>query len=109
MEDVLEEIVGEITDEYDRETPPVEKVDDDTCRVTSRLPVEDLEELYDVEIPHEDVETVGGLLAMALGRVPIPGATAKVNGLTLVAESSKGRRNRIGTVLVRRTPEGEDD
>ncbi|MDT7570343.1 MAG: magnesium and cobalt exporter, family, partial [Actinomycetota bacterium] len=42
MEDVLEEIVGEITDEYDRETPPVEKVDDDTCRVTSRLPVEDL-------------------------------------------------------------------
>jgi len=61
----------------------------------------------DVEIPHEDVETVGGLLAMALGRVPIPGATAKVNGLTLVAESSKGRRNRIGTVLVRRTPEDD--
>jgi CBS domain containing-hemolysin-like protein len=109
MEDVLEEIVGEITDEYDRETPPVEKVDEETCRVTARLPVEDLEELYDVEIPHEDVETVGGLLAMALGRVPIPGATAKVNGLTLVAESSKGRRNRIGTVLVRRTPEEDDD
>ncbi|MDT7538452.1 MAG: magnesium and cobalt exporter, family [Actinomycetota bacterium] len=108
MEDVLEEIVGEITDEYDREAPPVEKVDDETCRVTARLPVEDLEELYDVEIPHEDVETVGGLLAMALGRVPIPGATAKVNGLTLVAESSKGRRNRIGTVLVRRTPEDDD-
>jgi CBS domain containing-hemolysin-like protein len=109
MEDVLEEIVGEITDEYDRETPPVEKVDEETCRVTARLPVEDLEELYDVEIPHEDVETVGGLLAMALGRVPIPGATAQVNGLTLVAESSKGRRNRIGTVLVRRTPEEDDD
>jgi CBS domain containing-hemolysin-like protein len=109
MEDVLEEIVGEITDEYDRETPPVEKVDDETYRVTARLPVEDLEELYDVEIPHEDVETVGGLLAMALGRVPIPGATAQVNGLTLVAESSKGRRNRIGTVLVRRTPEEGDD
>jgi CBS domain containing-hemolysin-like protein len=109
MEDVLEEIVGEIIDEYDRETPPVEKVDDETCRVTARLPVEDLEELYDVEIPHEDVETVGGLLAMALGRVPIPGATAQVNGLTLVAESSKGRRNRIGTVLVRRTPQEDDD
>ena len=109
IEDVLEEIVGEITDEYDRETPPVETVDDDTYRVTARLPVEDLEELYDVEIPHEDVETVGGLLAMALGRVPIPGATARVNGLTLVAESSKGRRNRIGTVLVRRTPEEESD
>ena len=103
MEDVLEEIVGEITDEYDREAPPVEQVDNETNRVTARLPVEDLEEMYDVELPHEDVETVGGLLAMALGRVPIPGATAKVGGLTLVAESSKGRRNRIGTVLVRRT------
>jgi len=107
MEDVLEEIVGEIIDEFDRETPPVEQVDNDTNRVTARLPVEDLEEMYDVEIPHEDVETVGGLLAMALGRVPIPGATAEVGGLSLVAESSKGRRNRIGTVLVRRLPDEE--
>jgi CBS domain containing-hemolysin-like protein len=103
MEDVLEEIVGEITDEYDRESPPVEQVDNETNRVTARLPVEDLEEMYGVELPHDDVETVGGLLAMALGRVPIPGATVHVGGLVLVAESSKGRRNRIGTVLVRRT------
>jgi CBS domain containing-hemolysin-like protein len=109
MEDVLEEIVGEITDEYDRETPPVEKVDEQTYRVTARLPVEDLEELYGVELPDDDVETVGGLLAMSLGRVPIPGATAEIGGLTLVAESSKGRRNRIGTVLVRRASEGEGD
>jgi CBS domain containing-hemolysin-like protein len=109
MEDVLEEIVGEITDEYDREAPPVETVDAETTRVTARLPVEDLEELYDVELPHDDVETVGGLLAMALGRVPIPGATARIAGLTLVAESSKGRRNRIGTVLVRRTEEGDEE
>jgi CBS domain containing-hemolysin-like protein len=107
MEDVLEEIVGEIIDEYDKETPPIEQVDAQTYRVTARLPVEDLEELYDVEIPHEDVETVGGLLAMALGRVPIPGATVQVNGLSLVAESSKGRRNRIGTVLVRRAPQAD--
>jgi CBS domain containing-hemolysin-like protein len=104
MEDILEEIVGEITDEYDRETPPVEDVDELTRRVTARLAVQDLEELYDVELPHDDVETVGGLLAMALGRVPIPGATVEIGGLVLVAESSKGRRNRIGTVLVRRTP-----
>jgi len=103
MEDVLEEIVGEIIDEFDREAPPVEQVDNLTSRVTARLPVEDLEELYGVELPHEDVDTVGGLLAMALGRVPIPGATARIGGLTLVAESSKGRRNRIGTVLVRRS------
>ena len=108
MEDVLEEIVGEITDEYDRESPPIEKVDETTTRVTARLPVEDLEELYDVELPHDDVETVGGLLAMALGRVPIPGATARIGGLTLVAESSKGRRNRIGTVLVCRTTDEDE-
>ncbi len=113
MEDVLEEIVGEIQDEYDREAPPVEQVDEHTRRVTARLAVEDLEELYSVELPHEDVETVGGLLAMALGRVPIPGATAEVGGLVLVAESAKGRRNQIGTVLVRREdpapPEQEAD
>ena len=75
IEDVLEEIVGEITDEYDQETPPIERLDDDRIRVTARLPVEDLAELFDVELPNEnEVETVGGLLASLLGRVPIPGA-----------------------------------
>jgi CBS domain containing-hemolysin-like protein len=102
IEDVLEEIVGEIQDEFDQEAPPVEDVDEETRRVTARLPVDDLAELYGVDLPEEDAETVGGLLASALGRVPIPGATATVNGLVLVAESAKGRRNRIGTVLVRR-------
>ncbi len=107
MEDVLEEIVGEIQDEFDREAPPVEDLGDGTCRVTARLTVEDLEELYGVELPHDDVETVGGLLGVVLGRVPIPGATAELNGLVLVAESAKGRRNRIGTVLVRRQDTSE--
>ena len=108
MEDLLEEIVGEIQDEYDRAAPQVEQVDEQTRRVTSRLPVEDLEEMYGVDLPHEDVDTVGGLLAMALGRVPIPGATAEVGGLVLVAESAKGRRNQIGTLLVRRTEPATD-
>ena len=107
MEDVLEEIVGEIVDEYDNERPPVEQLDPDTVRVTARLPVEDLEELFEVEFPHEDVETVGGLLASALGRVPIPGATTTVNGVTLVAETAAGRRNQITTVLASRTGEQE--
>jgi CBS domain containing-hemolysin-like protein len=102
IEDVLEEIVGEITDEYDVETPPVSRIDDRTVRVVARLPVHDLAEIFDQEIPNEDeVDTVGGLLASALGRVPIPGARVKVAGLTLTAESAAGRRNRIGTVLVR--------
>jgi CBS domain containing-hemolysin-like protein len=103
IEDILEEIVGEITDEYDDEKPPVERIDDDTARVTARLSVEDLADLFGVELPdRDDVETVGGLLAERLGRVPIPGATAQVNGLELVAESVGGRRNRVDTVLVRR-------
>ena len=72
------------------------------ARVTARLPVTDLEELFGVSIEAEDVETVGGLLAHALGRVPIAGSTATMAGLTLTAESLAGRRNRIGTVTVER-------
>ncbi|MCW2609788.1 MAG: magnesium and cobalt exporter, family [Actinomycetota bacterium] len=110
IEDVLEEIVGEITDEYDVERPPVEHLDGGSVRVTARLPVEDLGELFGVTLPDDEVETVGGLLAQALGRVPIPGATAVVQGLELVAESVGGRRNRIDTVLVHRVrPPGEED
>jgi CBS domain containing-hemolysin-like protein len=107
IEDILEEIVGEIADEYDVERPPVERLDDGTTRVTARLAVEDLADLFDVTIPdRDDVETVGGLLAEALGRVPIPGAHAELYGLDLTAESVGGRRNRIDTVLVRRLPGG---
>jgi CBS domain containing-hemolysin-like protein len=104
IEDILEEIVGEITDEYDQEQPPVEWIEDGQhARVTARLPVEELEELFDVRIEAEDVETVGGLLAQRLGRVPIAGSMATVAGLKLTAESLAGRRNRIGTVTVPRT------
>jgi CBS domain containing-hemolysin-like protein len=102
IEDILEEIVGEITDEYDVERPPVERLDADRIRVSARLPVEDLGELFGVELHTEDVETVAGLLAQALGRVPIPGATATVGGLTLEAEGTTGRRNRIDAVMVSR-------
>jgi CBS domain containing-hemolysin-like protein len=102
IEDILEEIVGEITDEYDVERPPIERLPDGAIRVTARLPIEDLGELFGVELPADEVETVAGLLAQALGRVPIPGAAATVGGLRLIAEGTTGRRNRIDTVLVRR-------
>ncbi|WP_347654086.1 hemolysin family protein [Plantactinospora sp. B5E13] len=108
IEDILEEIVGEITDEYDVERPPVERLDDNEVRVTARLPVETLGELFDVELPADEVETVGGLLAQALGRVPIPGAEAEVGGLRLLAEGTTGRRNHIDSVLVRRVTETDD-
>jgi CBS domain containing-hemolysin-like protein len=102
IEDILEEIVGEIADEYDKEQPPVEWLGEGRARVTARLSVEELEELFGVRIEAEDVETVGGLLAQRLGRVPIAGSVAEVAGLRLTAESLAGRRNRIGTVTVER-------
>jgi CBS domain containing-hemolysin-like protein len=111
IEDILEEIVGEIADEHDRfQRPPVEELPDGSVRVTALLPVQDLAEIFpDVEVPEDDdVETVGGLLARALGRVPIEGSAAEVAGLRLVAESTGGRRNRIDTLLICRVPEHED-
>ena len=100
IEDILEEIVGEIADEYDREGPRTETLDDGSLRVNVRVPIDDVEEMFGTSFDVEDVETVGGLLASALGRVPIPGATVTIQGLTFVAESAKGRRNRVGTVLI---------
>ncbi|MCW2580722.1 MAG: conserved rane protein of unknown function [Blastococcus sp.] len=111
IEDILEEIVGEIADEHDAfQRPPVEELSDGSMRVTARLPVQDLAELFSVELPEDDdVETVGGLLARELGRVPIEGAKAEVGGLRLVAESTGGRRNRIDTLLVCRVEEPSED
>jgi CBS domain containing-hemolysin-like protein len=103
IEDILEEIVGEITDEYDDERPPVEWLSPDTVRVTSRLSVQDLAELFGVDLDDGDVDTVAGLLAQQLGRVPIPGAKVEVGDLRLTAEGAIGRRNRIDSVLVQRT------
>jgi CBS domain containing-hemolysin-like protein len=102
IEDILEEIVGEIADEYDTEQAPVEWLAPGTARVTARLPVTELEEQFGVQVDAEDVETVGGLLAHELGRVPIAGAEATVAGLRLTAENLAGRRNKLGTVLVER-------
>jgi CBS domain containing-hemolysin-like protein len=111
IEDILEEIVGEIADEHDAvQRPPVEHLDDGSVRITARLPVEDLAELFDVELPEDDdVETVGGLLARQLGLVPIEGSAAEVAGLQLVAESTGGRRNRIDTILVSRVPDADPE
>jgi CBS domain containing-hemolysin-like protein len=103
IEDILEEIVGEIADEYDNERDPVEWLtEDETARVIARLPVAELEGLFGVTAEAEDVETVGGLLAHELGRVPIAGSQAVVAGLRLTAENLAGRRNKLGTVLVER-------
>jgi CBS domain containing-hemolysin-like protein len=109
IEDVLEEIVGEITDEYDVEAPLVEELEDGALRVSTRLHLDELSERLGVELEDDDVDTVGGLLAKHLGRVPIPGAQVWLHGIELTAESAHGRRNRIGTVLVRQATDGPDE
>ncbi|MTD13182.1 DUF21 domain-containing protein [Nakamurella sp. YIM 132087] len=111
IEDILEEIVGEITDEYDQDArEPIEHLEDGVVRVSARLPVEDLGHVFDVELPAEDVETVGGLFAQLLGRVPLAGAEAEINGLHLLGEAGTDRRGRprVQSLLVRRL-EPEDD
>jgi CBS domain containing-hemolysin-like protein len=102
IEDVLEEIVGEITDEYDTDRVDVEKLANGSVRVSSRYPVDDLEEVCGVAVEDDDVDSVGGLMAKHLGRVPIAGSVIEAHGLRFEAEAPTGRRNRIGTVLVTR-------
>ncbi|MEI6362544.1 MAG: hemolysin family protein [Actinomycetes bacterium] len=101
IEDILEEIVGEIADEYDTAAPEVAEVAGGAYRVLARMHVEDFAELIGVEIDSEEegVDTVLGLVAKRLGRVPIPGASVREDGWLLTAEQGGGRRNRIGTVL----------
>jgi CBS domain containing-hemolysin-like protein len=100
IEDLLEEIVGEITDEYDEEEIEVEQLEGGATRVSSRYPIDDLDELFGFDVEEEDVDSVGGLMAKHLGRVPIPGSWVEAHGLRFEAEETAGRRNKIGTVLI---------
>src|SRR4029078_3537334 len=112
IEDVLEEIVGEIADEYDTdEVAPVEELGDKCFRVSARLPIEDLSELYDIEFDEDlDVDTVRRPLALDLGRVPLPGAEVTWDGLQLRAEGGRDHRGRVrvGHVFVRPTAPGHE-
>jgi CBS domain containing-hemolysin-like protein len=105
IEDIIEEIVGEIADEHDREAPTVEELDDGSLRVPAAMDIDDVAELFGVDIEEEDVDTVGGLLTKAIGRVPIVGSEGRVAGLSLTAERMAGRRHRVATVIVRRVSE----
>jgi CBS domain containing-hemolysin-like protein len=110
IEDLLEEIVGEITDEYDEDEIEVETVSEGVIRVSSRYPIDDLDELFGFDVEEEDVDSVGGLMAKHLGRVPIPGSIVEAHGLRFLAEDASGRRNKIGTVLIHRvTPQADPD
>jgi CBS domain containing-hemolysin-like protein len=100
IEDLLEELVGEIADEYDREEPQIEPVDDETYRVNGRLSIDDVNELLDVKLPQEGWDTVAGLMNGLLGAVPTQGETVTYDDITLTAEKVQGRR--IAKVLIRR-------
>ena len=108
IEDVLEEIVGEIADEHDVLGPDVEELPNGEFRVSSRLHVDDLAELLEIEISDDGVDTVGGLMAKLLGIVPIPGAAVDIGNWKLTAEATAGRRNRIDTVVISRDTFTED-
>jgi len=111
IEDLLEEVVGELTDEHD--TVPVQEVEDlgdGVLRVPARLPVDELGDLFDLRLDDDDVDTAGGLLAKALGKVPLAGSSVEVGGVHLEAERVEGRRKQISTILVHRTePVSEPD
>jgi magnesium and cobalt exporter, CNNM family len=102
IEDLLEEIVGEIADEYDREEPQMEPVDDHTYRVNGRLSIDDVNDLLDVELPHDEWDTVAGLMYGLLGSVPTQGEQVAFDNLTFTAEKVQGRR--ISKVLIARRP-----
>lgn len=109
IEDILEEIVGEISDEYDdNETEEIEWLDENKARISARLHVEDFAEQFETKFTEdevEDVDSIGGLIAKHLGRVPIPGSTIIVPGWKLTAERPSGRRHRIATVLAEKIAE----
>jgi len=107
MEDLLEEIVGEIVDEHDHDEPSVERLDDSTLRVIARFGVDELSEMLDVELPNSEWDSVGGLVVGTLGRVPSEGDRVTVHGVELEVERMDGRR--IGKVLVHAHPEPNAD
>src|SRR5437868_5119534 len=109
MEDLLEEIVGEITDEYDLPEPAVELLASGALRVPGRTPIDEVNELLDVDLPQEEWDTVGGLVFNTLGHVPIEGECVRVDGLEFCAERVQGRR--IVSVIITRlvAPRGEEN
>ena len=104
MEDRLEEVVGELTDEHDHAEPEVEELGQGRYRVPARLGLDELGELFGLEIDDDDVDTAGGLLTKAIGRVPLPGAHGSAQGVDLTAEEAVGRRRQVATLIVSRTP-----
>jgi CBS domain containing-hemolysin-like protein len=100
LEDLMEELVGEISDEYDEEVVDIHDLGANTYRVSARYSVDDLADLYDIDIEEDDVDTVGGLLTKYVGRLPVLGSRAQTDDLVLVAEKLEGRPKRVAWIHV---------
>jgi CBS domain containing-hemolysin-like protein len=105
IEDVIEEIVGEIVDEYDQEEPLVEPLGENRIRVSARLPIDEVNELLDVDLPHEEWDTVGGLVFGLVGRVPSVGETVSYDSVDFTTERVTGRRIQKVLITKRFQPE----
>jgi CBS domain containing-hemolysin-like protein len=102
LEDLLEELVGEIADEYDREEPAVVEVGEGVYRVSGRASIDDVNELLDIELPDEEWDTIAGFVLDLFGKIPVAGEEAAFNGLSFKAEVVQGRR--IAKILITRVP-----
>ena len=101
IEDTIEQIVGELEDEHDRtQHADPEQIGENKWSMPARTPIADLEEIFEIDIDEDDVDTVYGLLTKLLGRVPIVGSTAVTRGLRLTAVDSAGRRKKVSTIVV---------
>lgn len=103
MEDLIEELVGDISDEYDKGLPDVEVLARHRFRINTRLPIDELGELFDLQLRDDDVDSVGGLFAKQLGRLPSVGDTVTVSGLVITADRIDSRRKRVTRVVVERS------
>jgi len=104
MEDLIEELVGDISDEYDRTVVDRVEVEPGVWRISARLPIDDLGDLFGIELEDDDVDTAGGLLTKELGHLAIRGDTVTVSGVVLTADRVEGKRRHLISVLAERTP-----
>jgi CBS domain containing-hemolysin-like protein len=107
LEDLLEELVGQIGDEHDREVPDIVPLGNLRYRVNAALPIAELNEALGLDLPHEHWNTVGGLMFGLLGKIPAAGAVVEIGGMQFTAEAVRGRR--IVTVILKRLTPAEDE
>ncbi|MDP8948183.1 MAG: HlyC/CorC family transporter, partial [Actinomycetota bacterium] len=92
IEDILEEIVGEIQDEFDEGEATIEEIGDDVYAIDGRIPITEVNDYFDIDLPHEDFDTIGGFVLGSLGRPPEPDDTVEAGGVSLRVKSVDGPR-----------------